>query len=202
MSKAFTKHPLHSPCGLIRIHYEPFPGPLNCTSFPSTRDFAADPSHPFHIRTLRRLEDFDATKLHWRVQCPVDVSKKAYVRGVVGRKWRNAFRRALVGEEGGPKGLEDGAHEGGSVAVRSKYEGLSGALLVLLAKDSKKILTASGQQMDESVQWALHRVSQLQNYARRTEGREQRAPRRRDDRVVMRRTEMKPDAERMTTVWP
>ncbi|KAK5130317.1 hypothetical protein LTR08_002203 [Meristemomyces frigidus] len=137
---------------LLTYSYTPHPPtPLNLATLGPTRDFAADSSHPFHLRTVRRLAQFDPSRLHWRVHCPVDVSSgKGFLRAWAARRVRNALR-ARLGEAGGQGngGGETGRGGKGGVGALGK-EVLGGALLVVLSKSSIA-LTATGEEVRESV---------------------------------------------------
>ncbi|KAK5738156.1 hypothetical protein LTR17_006186, partial [Elasticomyces elasticus] len=153
------------PHDLLRFVYTAHPTPLNCTTLPSTRDFAADPSHPFHIRTVRRLEAFDAKKLHWRIQCPVDISRKGYVRNWVVKRFKSAVIKKL--------GVTDDGKENGL--------GLTGALLIILAKEKGSALTATKTEVETSVGWVLDEARKLQRKAKGREGGKRPAELQRED---------------------
>ncbi|KAK3067977.1 hypothetical protein LTR53_014809 [Teratosphaeriaceae sp. CCFEE 6253] len=172
-----------SPNGLIRVIYERHPGPINCTTLQSTKDYASDASHPLHIRTQRRLQAFDPWKLHWRVQCPLDVSKKAFIRRWAAERFAKSVRGLLDGvveskakrkspQDRTANGRISGNDLAGSQALdavpgspkampRAKYSGLGGALLLMLVKDSKRVLTATAAEVEESAAWAIARVKQV-----------------------------------------
>ncbi|KAK3673172.1 hypothetical protein LTR78_007012 [Recurvomyces mirabilis] len=159
-------HPSH----LLRYVYEPRPDPINCTTLFPTREFATDPSHPLHIRTKRKLAAFDPDNFHWRVQCPVDVSKRAFVRSWaakrVGKVLRGKIGAALGRRQGDGLVLRGGEGGGGlegarDAAAAAEREGWIGALLVILTKD-KISLTASDAEVRQSVEWLLERVREKQ----------------------------------------
>ncbi|KAK4569577.1 hypothetical protein LTR86_003340 [Recurvomyces mirabilis] len=166
------QQPFH-PSHLLRFVYEPRPGPINCTTLFPTREFADDPSHPLHIRTKRKLAAFDKDKFHWRVQCPVDLSKRAFVRSWaakrVGKELRRKIGEALGRGQGDGLVLGGGEGEGGggregsrdAAAAAAEREGWRGALLVILTKD-KISLTASEAEVRQSVEWLLERVREIQ----------------------------------------
>jgi hypothetical protein len=81
---------------LFHFGFERNPRPINIATLFTTSMFA-DPGsrHPFHIRTVRRLKDFDATKLHWRVSSPMDLSKSGFVRDKAAKRVRQAFKDEL-----------------------------------------------------------------------------------------------------------
>lgn len=159
--------PPFKPNTLLSFRYEPSPGPMNCTTFTPTKDFATDDSHPFHIRTQRRLQAFDEKKLHWRVQCPVDISNKKFIRSWATKRVQRAFRQSLAengwGKVGGlldHEGSSPVAVSGGSVAPRQQP--LSGALLMILQKGNGDVaLTASDAEVRQSVGWVLKKVMEL-----------------------------------------
>ncbi|KAK3632927.1 hypothetical protein LTR56_016106 [Elasticomyces elasticus] len=156
MSKAATatvKQTTVKPHELMRFVYTAHPTPLNCTTLPSTRDFAADPSHPFHLRTVRRLEAFDAKKLHWRIQCPVDISCKGFVRNWVVKRFKSAVVKKLGVTGGEGNGL-----------------GLTGALLIILAKEKGLALTATKTEVETSVGWVLDEARKLQKKSKGRDG--------------------------------
>ncbi|TKA76720.1 hypothetical protein B0A55_03948 [Friedmanniomyces simplex] len=168
----------------LRFQYESHPKPINCTTFATTKDVANDPSHPFYIRTQRRLRAFNTGKLHWRVQCSVDVSKRGFVRSWAVKRVQGAIARRLGTQEGKREesdgagddaGQESTSVRGPTVDVargegdhaRPNALGLSGALLIFLPKDSKLALTATKAQVEESAEWVLKEVTRLQAEARR-----------------------------------
>ncbi|SMR53274.1 unnamed protein product [Zymoseptoria tritici ST99CH_3D1] len=114
----------------------PHPGPINCTTFPATKFIADDPAHPLYLKTQRRLALFDRNAFHFRVHCPFDISKKAVIRNTVKKTFEKAFVREL--ERGG--WAPDGKVLKGKDA---RKDGLSGACLVNIVKDSKRVLQAS-----------------------------------------------------------
>ncbi|KAK4508712.1 hypothetical protein PRZ48_002451 [Zasmidium cellare] len=136
------------PNPLLKYLYDPNPTAINYTTFAGTRAIAEDPSHPYHIRTIRRLEAFDPTKLHWRVQVPTEVSKKSAIRN-----WaKKRVKRVLARE------LEKREKEG---------EGLRGALLVILSKDPKVALTFGEEEAERTVVSILEDVGRKQRLGRR-----------------------------------
>lgn len=115
----------------------------------TTGIYLADPSHPFHTRTLRRLPAaFSTDRLHWRVGLSVELSKKVCVR-----TWaRKRVERAIVTELGA-RGLD---REGR--ALEQGTLGLNGGLLIALKKTEVPI-TASGEEVREAVKWAVERIA-------------------------------------------
>ncbi|SMQ50435.1 unnamed protein product [Zymoseptoria tritici ST99CH_3D7] len=114
----------------------PHPGPINCTTFPATKFIADDPAHPLYLKTQRRLALCDRNAFHFRVHCPFDISKKAVIRNTVKKTFEKAFVREL--ERGGwaPDGKVLKERDG-------RKDGLTGACLVNIVKDSKRVLQAS-----------------------------------------------------------
>jgi len=180
------KPPPHPPQQqYLRFLYEANPGPINRTTLNSTKDFANDPSHPFHIKTHRKLKAFDPKKLHWRVQCPVDVSRRAFIRNWAAKRVKAAIAQRLKGPGGKQEESGNDGHGQKSTAVGSSSNklsradgdyarpyahGLSGALVILLPKDGKMALTATKAQVEASVEWVLGEVTRLQAEARRRGG--------------------------------
>ncbi|KAK0257714.1 hypothetical protein B0A54_15370 [Friedmanniomyces endolithicus] len=166
----------------LRFIYDANPRPTNITTLTSTKDFANDPSHPFHIRTHRSLQAFDRKKLHWRVQCPMDVSRRAFVRNWAVKRVKAAIAQRLGAsdgkqeESGGGGDERENRNEEKSTIGTSRADGdharpnalgLSGALVVLLPKDGKLALTATKEQVEASARWVLEEVARLQAEARR-----------------------------------
>lgn len=146
-----------APPALLSFRYQPFPQPINCTTLVRTTDIAADPYHPLCIRTQRRLANFDAEKLHLRVVCPLPVSKKAFIRGWATSRVKRAFAKCL---------RQNGWDESGNVRhdASGLNERLGGALLLILTP-SELALTASKEEMQETVAWVLKRVLALREAA-------------------------------------
>ena len=136
----------------LTFKFEANPRPLNCTTFPVTKDFALDNSHPLHIRTTRRLAAFEPSILHWNVKTPVETSKRATVRVWAVRRVKVAFREAL--REGGWQ------TDGSRVALDGDMS-LRGALCIFVPKD-REILEASGEDVRRQCVWLLRKVVQLQ----------------------------------------
>ncbi|KXT13630.1 hypothetical protein AC579_9758 [Pseudocercospora musae] len=142
--------------------YEPFPKPINVTTFLQTKIFASDQFYPRNIEIRRRLEDFHPNSFIWVVRCPVSVSKKSTYRHLVEKKVRRAFRAALKNKGYSENGnmLEEGRSEEHSNAhERAESRGrLSGALLITLSKDGHKTLTAKGKEIRSNVELLLSKV--------------------------------------------
>jgi hypothetical protein len=136
----------------LTFKFQANPKPLNCTTFPMTKDFALDPSHPLHIRTTRRLAAFDSSVLHWNVKTPLEMSKKATVRAWAIRRVKVAFREAL--KEGGWQTDGSGVAYDGDMRLR-------GALCIFVQKD-KDIIEASGEDVRRQCVWLLRKIVQLQ----------------------------------------
>ncbi|KAK5129031.1 hypothetical protein LTR85_000364 [Meristemomyces frigidus] len=153
--------PAFKPQQLLTFRYEPFPGRFNCTTLKPTTDYDADHAHPFHTRTKRKLDAFDATKLHWRVQCPTDVSSKSFIRNWAAKRLRNALALRLREEgwdkDGAPLRTLEESGDGGQATGTQKREALSGALLMILQK-SDITLTASKEEVWQSARWVLDTV--------------------------------------------
>lgn len=159
------------PSQLLRFVYEAFPEPINCTTLVQTRGYAEDPAHPFHIRTQRRLEQFDPRKLHWRVQCPIDVSKKSFIRSWAVKRVRSAIRKELSTLEyetvvKTPASDDSGERQDADPAAQPRREAfkLAGALQVILSKSSVP-LTATDDQVKESASWLIERAVTLRKVA-------------------------------------
>lgn len=143
---------------LFYMNYERNPKPLNVTTLIPTTLFADFKSaHPFHIKTTRRLAQFDPTKLHWTINSPVDLSKSALVRKTAARRAREAFRQELrlAGWN------DDGRRipEGGSDGTVPSFD-LSGALRINLVKEAFAV-TATIEEVRESASWAVKTLSEL-----------------------------------------
>ncbi|KXT01490.1 hypothetical protein AC578_4533 [Pseudocercospora eumusae] len=142
--------------------YEPFPKPINVTTFLQTKLFASDQYHPKNIEIRRRLKNFDPNSFIWVVRCPVSVSKKSTYRHLVEKKVRRAFRAALKNEGYSDDGtiLEKRlGEEAPNVHDQAERRGrLSGALLITLSKDEHKTLTAKGQEIRDNAKLLLSKV--------------------------------------------
>ncbi|KAK0308523.1 hypothetical protein LTR01_005151 [Friedmanniomyces endolithicus] len=151
----------------LRFIYDANPRPINITTLTSTKDFANDPSHPFHIRTHRSLQAFDPKKLHWRVQCPMDVSRRAFRLGASDGKQEESGGGGDERENRNEEKSTIGTSRADADHARPNALGLSGALVVLLPKDGKLALTATKEQVEASARWVLEEVARLQAEARR-----------------------------------
>lgn len=153
---------------LFYINFARNPGPINITTLIPTQTFVDPRSvHPYRIRTQRKLQAFDASKLHWTVSVPVDVSKSAYIRNRVGRRVREAFRQELrrAGWESDGRVVPSGDGEG----VKTPSFNLSGALKLGLVKDSFA-LTATIEEVRSNAAWAVRAVAALQKDGRKDSG--------------------------------
>jgi hypothetical protein len=122
--------------------FNPSPGPMNCTTFTATRTMVEDRSHPLHIRTQRQLAQFDTNSFHFRVHCPIDISKKAVIRDTVKQRFKSALVTELV--------QRGWAANGEVLESEKKYgskSGLKGAFLLNIAKDPKRVLQASKEEI-------------------------------------------------------
>jgi hypothetical protein len=143
---------------LFYFNYEKNPQPINVTTLFPTTTFA-DPrgNHPHHIKTTRRLRQFDPTKLHWTVAAPVDLSKSAFVRKTAARRVREAFQQELRREGWDPDGRR--RLEGGADGNVRSFD-LSGALKMGLVKDAFAV-TATSEEVKESVGTAVSTLLRL-----------------------------------------
>ena len=155
---------------IFHFNYEKKPNPINITTLIPTTTFAdVKSNHPFHIKTTRRLAQFDPTKLHWTVTSNVDLSKSALVRKTAARRVREAFRQELriAGWN------DDGQRrpEGGPDGTVRNFD-LSGALRLHLSKEAFAV-TATSEEVRQSASFAVKKLSELhsrdkQQYKRST----------------------------------
>lgn len=160
MSKTISKANTSGRNRLFFLNYEKNPLPLNTTTLPPTRAIALPRSaDAYHIRTVRRLEAFDPTKLHWSVIAPYDLSKSALVRRTSARRVREAFRQELrlAGWDSEGRRTPEGGPDG-----RQRSCDLSGALKLALVKDAFAV-TASTEEVRQSASWAVKRLFALQS---------------------------------------
>lgn len=176
MSKPAGQAARNSAPNLLRLVYERNPRPFNCTTLEPTKSFAEDTSHPLHIKTQRRLDQFDPAKLHWRVRCPIDVSKKVVIRRWAIRRFQVAFLKQL---------REAGFDSDGALLEKlqpwhgKRRSALTGAALMILPKDSRS-LKADDRTVDESCRAVLEDVkhkadrkqqqNQVRTFARTAKG--------------------------------
>jgi hypothetical protein len=141
--------PCFHPSDLLAMQYEARPRPIkNCATLLPTQLIYDDPAHPFHSHVVEKAKNFNASKLHWRVQCPVDVSNKGFIRVWAAKRMKYAILEKLK---------EAGFEKDGSVAGNRGELGLRGALLVMLRK-SDKTITASKDEVSESAGWVVQKV--------------------------------------------
>lgn len=137
---------------LFFFNYEKNPKPINVTTLVPTTLFVDFKScHPFHIKTTRRLDQFDPTKLHWTVTSPLDLSKSALVRRTAARRVREAFRQELrcAGWNDDGRRIPEGGLDG---TVRD-FD-LRGALRLNLVKEPV-VVTATSEEIRESASLAV-----------------------------------------------
>jgi len=113
--------------------------PINCTTFVTTKVIAGDPAHPLNIKIGRKLAAFDPQGFYWRVNCSIDISKKAIVRNTCKGNFKKAFAWALAAKGWG----EDGR----PLDPNSRTRRLTGAVLLIVAKDPARVLTAKQEDM-------------------------------------------------------
>ncbi|GIZ39720.1 hypothetical protein CKM354_000309200 [Cercospora kikuchii] len=184
------------PAHLVNFVYEPFPQPFNCTTFPQTRAFATDPSHPLYIKIQRRVALHDPQDFRWVVRCPMDVNKKPTYRHAVQKKLRRAFRHALTqrGLDGEGRPLSDAVVakskrlEGNNIvrATPMSTERLSGALCMFYVNDQKRVLTAKGCEVRAEAERILEKVLQIWHAAQRGHQQGRGAPFKRPSQVQRR----------------
>lgn len=158
------------PQQLLSLKYEAFPQPINCTTLGTTQEFASDDSHPFHVRTLRKLDAFDATKLHWRVRTSVDVSSKGFIRSWAVKRVKRAFAKHLNDQGWAQDGSPLLPKQQSTVEAGPEDKKLGGALLITLNK-SDHALTASDEEVRESAGSVLSMVLRLRREALRKQQR-------------------------------
>lgn len=137
---------------LFFINHEKHTTPINTATLPPTINIAdAKSCHPYHIRTVRKLANFDPTKLHWSVAAPHALSKSAFVRKTAVRRVREAFRQELrrAGWDSDGRRLPQGGQDG-----RIQRFDLSGALRLGLVKDTYAV-TATAEEVRQSASWAV-----------------------------------------------
>lgn len=155
---ATLKKPAPNFLGFI---FQPSPKPINCCTQFTTREYLANPSHPYHIKVSRRMAAFDASKLHWSVGAVLDVAKKRVVRSWVTRRVREAVREELKSR---------GWARDGSVLAQDELAGigkgkepLRGALKIFMATDRRQaVITATGDEVRENVRAILNEVVRRQ----------------------------------------
>jgi hypothetical protein len=119
---------------LYNTRFEPFPRPLNCTTFTATDIIAKDDRHPLNIPISRRLDEWNPNRLHWAIRTPLAISKKRTVRSWVGRRFRDTFIDELK---------NSGFNSRGEPLVPSRLKSpITGALAITLLRPA---LTASVQ---------------------------------------------------------
>lgn len=145
---------------LFFFNYDRNPSPINVTTLiPTTQIADLRNSHPYQIRTLRRLDQFDPTKLHLSVVAPVDLAKSVFVRRTITRRIKEAFRQELRRQGWNPDGKR--RLEGGPDGNVKNFD-LSGALRLGLVKDAH-VLTATSEDVKHSVTWAVRTLMGLHN---------------------------------------
>lgn len=135
---------------LMHFIYEPHAKPMNCTTFLATKSMLTDPSHPLHIKTKRKYADFNPHILHWRIQVPLSVSKKAAIRNNAKKRLRHAFRVELK---------RRGVRQDGTVREAQKHA-LKGALLINMSGNAERTLTFTEEEAMETAKFVLDRVKQ------------------------------------------
>ena len=141
---------------LFNYIFEANPKPLNCAVYTPTRAIAEDPAHPFHTRTMRRLDAFDASKFYWNVKCSIDVSKKAVVRNWAVRRVRVALREVMAKQGWANDGtLLNERRE--RISEEGMKRPLKGALAINLNKD-RSVLMATGDDVRRQCEWVLRAV--------------------------------------------
>ncbi|KAI5369823.1 hypothetical protein Slin15195_G007010 [Septoria linicola] len=162
---------------LINFIFEAFPKPFNCTTIPQTRLFAADPSHPLHIKIQRRVAAHNPDDFIWVARCPTHVSKKPAYRHDVVKKLRRVFREALRQRGYDEQGVQLGEHHmarlkqepvmTGQRTVAETTGNLSGALSMFYVGDQKRVLMAKGHDIKAECDRILDKVLQIRYAAKK-----------------------------------
>jgi len=119
---------------LFNARFEPFPRPVNCTTFTATDTIVKDERHPLNIPFSRRLDEWNPKQLHWIIRTPLSISKKRTIRSWVTRRFRDTFIDELK---------NSGFNRRGEPLVPSRLKSpLTGALAITLLPP---VLTASVQ---------------------------------------------------------
>jgi hypothetical protein len=137
---------------LFFLNHEQHPAPINIASLTPTINLAdARHCHPYQIRMVRKLANFDPTKLHWSVAVPHGLSKSAFVRDTAARRVREAFRQELrrAGWDSDGRRLPQGGQDG-----RTQRFDLSGAVKLGLVKEPYAV-TATTEEVRQSASWAV-----------------------------------------------
>ncbi|KAI4843526.1 hypothetical protein E4T44_06689 [Aureobasidium sp. EXF-8845] len=109
---------------LFRTRFDPYPRPVNCTTFTATDVIIKDERHPLNIPLSRRLDEWNPKRLHWAIRTPLVISKKRTIRSWVGRRFRDTFIDEL---------RISGFNRWGEPLVPSKLKSpLTGALAITL----------------------------------------------------------------------
>jgi len=137
---------------LFFLNHEKHATPINTTTLtPTTVITDARACHPYHVRMVRKLENFDPTKLHWAVAAPQALSRSAFVRKTAARRVREAFRQELrrEGWDSDGRRLPEGGQDG-----RIQSFDLSGAFRLGLVKEAYAV-TATAEEVRQSASWAV-----------------------------------------------
>lgn len=129
---------------------------INCATLITTKVIASENSHPLHIKIMRKLAAFDPKGFYWRVNCHVDISKKSVVRNECRKDCKNAFVWALAEAGWGP--------DGRSLNHEKNKGRLTGAVLLAIAKDPERVLTAKKADLRREAQDAVRKI--LSKYER------------------------------------
>lgn len=138
---------------LFNFQFQPKPRPVNCCTFPHTVSIGEEWSHPFQIRTQRRLNAFDPNILHFTVWASLALSKKAVVRRWAERRVKEAFWEELK--------QQGWSRDGSVIDQESGRSRLKGALCVRLGSN-KEILLAKGEEVRKECAWMLRKVIEAQ----------------------------------------
>ena len=76
---------------LFSVRFDPFPGPVNITTFTATSIILKDERHPLNIPFSRRFDEWNPNRLHWAIRTPLTISKKRTIRSWVSRRFRDSF---------------------------------------------------------------------------------------------------------------
>ena len=144
---------IHAP-NLLSWVFEKTPKAVNCTLLPQTKLIAGKPEHPYYIKIRRRLKAFDASRLHWTVRCPMDISNRALIRNWASNRVKQAFIREL---------RDAGWQSDGLPRPGASKDNLKGALLMILSKREKTlVLTATYDQVRDEVRRILDDIVERQ----------------------------------------
>lgn len=153
---------------LLNTAYERRPGLRHVATHETTSLFLVLAHHPFHMRTLQRLQQVDPEKLQIRVSAPKQFSHSAFIKNRALHRFRGllAERLCLNGWNYDGSIIESAGDAPDGQRKRAPFR-LSGAYAVMLSKDTELVLNATSDEIRSCCDLVVENLIELHEYNNR-----------------------------------